>query len=126
MTPNPQIPTEAQEQQALIEWATLAAHKHPELALLTHIANEGKRSGRTGAQLVRMGLRKGFPDLLLPVARGGYHSLAIELKRSKGGKTSDAQRWWINRLLEQGYYATVCYGWQDARRVIEDYLKGEL
>jgi len=59
-----------------------------------------------------------------PVARGSCHGLAIELKRTKGGRVSAEQRWWINRLLEQGYCAAVCNGWQAAKRVIEDYLRG--
>jgi len=120
------VPTEAQEQTALIEWAATQHSKYPELALLFHVVNEGKRTGRNGAQLVRMGLRSGVPDLCLPVARGGYNALYIELKRTKGGRVSEQQRWWISRLLEQGCYATACNGWQAARKVIEDYLGGEL
>ena len=72
------------EQQALFEWAAYQKCKYPELECMYHIPNEGKRSPQTGAKLKRMGLSPGVPDICLPVARGGYSALYIELKRTKG------------------------------------------
>lgn len=63
--------SETEEQQYLFEWARLAACKWPELALLYHIPNEGKRTAITGARLKSMGLKSGVPDVCLPVARAG-------------------------------------------------------
>lgn len=115
-------PSEYEEQAYLFEWRDLQCGAMPELGLLTHIANEGKRSPAAGAMLKRIGLRPGFPDLMLPVARGGYHGLFIELKITDGGRVSDAQREWLRALNRQGYLAVVCYGWQDASGVIMRYL----
>ena len=115
-------PTEMEEQTALLSWARLAQGKWPELALLYHVPNEGKRSRTAGARMKAEGLKKGVPDLCLPVARGGCHGLYIELKRVRGGRVSDDQQRWLDALNEQGYFATVCRGWQQAAAEIQNYL----
>ncbi len=119
----PPVPTEGEEQEALFEWAETMEYKYPELRALYHIANEGKRSKATGAKLKREGLREGVSDIHLPVKRGQYGSLYIELKRRKGSRVSDEQREWINLMWELGNAAYVCYGWEEARERIEEYLK---
>ena len=120
----PPTATEAQEQEALFRWAAFAEGKWPALSLLYHIPNEGKRSAANGAALQRQGLRAGFPDICLPVARGGYHALYIELKRF-GEKPSKKQRDWLEDLREEGNAATWCCGWAAASEIISKYLKGE-
>ena len=57
------VPTETQEQIALMEWAAVMQGRYAELALLFHIPNEGKRSYQVGGQMRRMGLKRGVPDL---------------------------------------------------------------
>lgn len=116
------IPTEADEQKALFRWADAARCKYPELELMHHIVNEGRRDGRTGYNLRLMGMKRGVPDVCLPVARGGFHGLYVEMKRVKGGRPSPEQYWWREKLREQGYRAEICYGWEDAARVIREYL----
>ena len=69
-----------------------------------------------------MGGRAGVPDLCLPVPRGKYHGLYIELKTVTGRATAE-QEWWGDRLLEQGYFWEVCHGWESAVRVLEWYLE---
>lgn len=120
--PKKLIPTEAQEQTMLIEWAEMMQGRYPELALLFHIPNEGRRSYQYGRELKRQGLKKGVPDLCLPVARGMYHGLFIEMK-SQVGRPSGEQLVWIDALRNEGYAATVCHGWREAAQFIEDYLK---
>ena len=75
------------------------------------------------ARLRAQGVKSGVPDLCLPVARGGNHGLYIELKRQRGGRISEEQVRWIDGLLEQGYAAAICKGWQEAASVIIDYLQ---
>lgn len=116
------VPTEHEEQAALMDWIADNSGKHPELKLFYHIPNEGKRSPAAAMRLLSEGLKKGVPDNFLPVARGGYHGLYIELKRVRGGKLSPEQRQWIDNLNAQGYRAEVCKGWQASVQVIEDYL----
>lgn len=120
------VPSEAEEQRRLMIWADLNAWKYPELASLFHIANEGRRSRSTGANLKAQGMKPGVPDLCLPVARCGCHALYIELKRMKGGKPTKEQLEWINRLTKNGNMALVCCGWEQAAEVIEGYLQERL
>jgi hypothetical protein len=117
------VPTESQEQQALFHWARLQEGAFPELGLLVHVPNGGLRNMPEAVRFKAEGVRKGFPDLLLPVARGGYHSLAIELKRRKHSRISPEQKRWIDSLNGQGYLAVVCYGWEEAEKTITGYLR---
>lgn len=114
---------ESEEQEAVVTWAMLSAGRYPELKLLYHIPNEGARSITYANQLKRMGLRRGLPDLCLPVARGKFHGLYIELKRNGKCKISEEQQSWINDLSEQGYKAIICYGADETIRAIKTYLE---
>lgn len=96
----------------------------PELKLLYHIPNEGKRSRAGGARMVAEGLKKGVPDICLPVARGESHGLYIELKRERSGKPTPDQLAWMEALMAQGYAVSLCHGWLAASQVILDYLEG--
>nr|DAL99745.1 MAG TPA: Nuclease [Caudoviricetes sp.] len=115
---------EDREQEMLMRWARETEIVHPELALLHHIPNGGKRNPAEAAHLKRLGVKAGVPDLCLPVARGGFHGLYIELKAGKNRPT-EMQKTWIDALSAQGFAAFVCYGAAYARKVIEAYLKGE-
>ena len=120
------VPTESEEQIALFEWAQLMQNKHPELELLHHIPNGGKRPIGVARKLKTEGTKSGLPDICFPVPWGNCHGLYIELKRTKGSSISDPQKWWIEQLNIQGYLAIFCYGWEDARKVILNYLKFEI
>lgn len=109
------------EQKALFLWADLLIPKVPELALLFAIPNGGQRNIIIARKLKDEGVKAGVPDMFLPVARGNYHGLFIELK-SKDGVTSKNQDYWLRRLSEQGFMAQVCYGWTEAKETIEKYL----
>ncbi len=122
--------TEDQEQIALFEWARLARGKHPELALLLHVPNGGSRHLLEAVKLKRMGIKPGVPDILLPVPRRGLSGLWIEMKREslrpktakgKGGVSED-QTWWLKELWRHGYQASVAWGFEEARTIIERYL----
>lgn len=89
---------------------------------VVHIANEGKRSVSYGRTLKAMGMRKGFPDLFVPRSRGQYHGLAIEMKYGKG-KVSEDQKEWLELLSKEGYATCVCYGADEAIKIIEQYNK---
>jgi hypothetical protein len=117
-----QNPLESKEQSALFEWAILMERRVPELRKLFHIPNGGLRNKLIAVRMTAEGVRRGVPDMCLPVARQGFHGLYIELKRRKGGRLEPEQEDWIRFLAEQGYKAVVCYGFDNARAVIEDYL----
>ena len=117
--------TELQEQAALFEWAALSEGKYPALKWLYAIPNGGKRKIVTAVNLKRAGVKKGVPDICLPVARGKWHSLYVEMKEEEGGRISIEQKIWINGLTAEGNKAVVCKGWEAARDTILDYLGGK-
>lgn len=117
------LPTESEEQIALFEWATLQSGKYPELLWMFHVPNEGRRSMPTAVRLKREGLKRGVPDIFLPVPRGIYHGLFIELKSQSGGRRSNEQKEWIQFLRSQGYVAEFRNGWQAAAELILKYLR---
>ena len=118
-------PLEHDEQAALIDWTILMSRNWPELKLFYHIPNEGKRSPAAAGRLKQEGMKRGVPDNCLPVPRGKYHGLYIELKRVKGGKPTPEQKQWVENLTGQGYLALICKGWEEAAKVIERYLREE-
>ena len=77
------IPHEGNEQEALFRWAAFVRGRFPEIDLLYHIPNGGSRNRLEAANLKRQGVKSGVPDLCLPVARGKYHGLYIEMKYGK-------------------------------------------
>lgn len=132
-------PTEDVEQICLFRWANAQQGKYPELALMYHIPNGGKRSKSEAARFRAMGVKAGVPDIFLPVGiqkldsvdrgqytiiRTKYNGLYIELKRQRGGTVSAAQKQWISDLRTAGYAVEVCKGWEVAAAVITDYLEG--
>lgn len=95
------------------------------------------RKGQTyspeGAKLKRMGACAGFPDLIiypekvienLEVVLRAIRKppLHLELKAEQG-RLSDAQKEWIDWLTYNGHEAKVAYGFDEARQIVDDYLK---
>lgn len=116
------VPTEDSEQKWLFEWSQQPSiqEKYPDLEMLYHIPNE--RSDKVQASILKqMGVKSGVPDLHLPVASGGYHSLYIELK-ALDGKPDYNQLCWAERLKANGNAHAFCYGWKQATEVLEWYL----
>jgi hypothetical protein len=113
------------EQAALMRWAALQSRRYPALEMLFAIPNGGRRDAVTGARLKAEGVKAGVPDIFLPWPAGGWHGLFIELK-AQGGRPTQAQRWWIERLQEAGYMAEVCYGWEEAAEVLAAYLDARI
>lgn len=112
---------ETADQIALFDLALLLEKQHPELRLMFHVPNEGKRSVYSGAELKRAGLKKGVPDVMLPVARKGYHGLAIEMKTGKNNPTEE-QKKWLTGLAGEGWLCYVCRGYEAAATVLGDYM----
>lgn len=126
MKPKGITPLEGEEQAFLFTWARFATQTYPELSLLFHIPNGGSRHPAEAVNLKRQGVRKGVPDIFLPVARGGYHGLFVELKRKNGGRVQAEQMNWIQELNAQGYLALVVRGGDRAIDLLTKYIKGEL
>lgn len=120
---------EHREQRSFFKWASMQSGKFPELTLLYAIPNGGDRNARVGAKLKAEGVKAGFPDIGLPVPRGGYGGLFIEMKRpgnkaigQKKGRLRKNQRQWLRALEKAGNMTAVAYGWEDARKHVLNYL----
>ena len=126
------IQHEAVDQETVFQWAALMRPRYPELYLLYHIPNGGSRNALEAANLKRQGVKAGVPDLCLPVARGKYHGLYIELKKEGTRLKKKDGTWASEHIAEQaemleilefrGYKAVFCVGFDEAKKVIDDYL----
>lgn len=116
------INSEHKEQAALIRWCELSKYKYPQLANIYAVANGGYRHKTTAARMKAEGVKPGVPDLCLAWPAKGFHGLFIEMKRLVGGRLSDEQKAWSERLLAAGYQVKVCKGFEEAKQAIEDYL----
>ena len=80
------------------------------------------------AYLKAEGFKAGASDLFIACKSGRYAGLWIEMKDE--GKTassvSDAQRSHLSLMVNMGYRATWCAGFESAREVIEEYMKPDL
>ena len=107
------IPTESEEQIRFVQW--LKRH-HPGVKFFA-IPNGGVRNKRTAAILKAEGVSPGVPDLFFP---GLF--LFIEMKRQRGGVTSQAQRSWFAELESHGYRCELARGCEEAKTKFLDNL----
>ena len=125
--------SEHAHQAALFCWAADNVDRYPELRWMHAIPNGGLRSKAQAGKLKAEGVKSGVPDVFLPVARGYFHGLYIEMKKPalkpvRGGKggVSDEQTDFIQFARANGYAAAVCYDWNHAKNLICMYLDGTL
>lgn len=116
------IPLESWEQEQFFKWVYANQIKYPELQLVSGSMNGMRVGPAVRSQLKKQGLRRGIPDIDVPVARHGSHGLKIELKRVSGGAVSEDQERMHELLKLQGYSVIVCYGWRNAVDIIKKYL----
>lgn len=94
-------PTETKIQQGIIKWAKMQSCAQPELKLLYAIPNGANVPIVNRKRLVAEGMKKGIPDLCLPIPRRDYGALYIEVKTQKGNLSKD-QKEMINLLEQNG------------------------
>ena len=111
---------EHREQCALFKWMSY----HSIFDCTFAIPNGGHRDIRVAVKLKSEGVKSGIPDIFIPIARGKVHGLFIEMK-SKKGRASEKQNLMIGRLKEKGYEVKICFGFDDAKKTIEEYLSHE-
>lgn len=120
--------TESEEQREVVRWFR---GEFPELSQAIRLSMNGinfgsMRSSPKGARMISMmrsqGMTDGETDLAFLIPNDQFHGLLIEMK-TKNGKPTDKQLAYINFMNGQGYFATVCYGAEDAKRTIESYIR---
>lgn len=113
--------SEDTEQVVVIQWARFQEQVHPELRLLHHCPNGGSRNKVEAAKLKQMGVKAGIPDLHLPVPKGIYNGLYIEMKYGNGS-IQKTQREFLKAAAKYGHYCCVCYGAEEAIGVLREYM----
>jgi VRR-NUC domain len=122
---------EHSHQCALMQWIVFNRKDWPDLDLIFAIPNGGGRTMSVAASLKAEGVKAGVPDLFLPVPRGIYAGLWIEMKRpgvakhAHGGR-SEKQVEWHKRLIKLRYAVIVAYGYKSAILGITKYYLGLL
>ena len=126
--PKKRIQWEQMCQMQCVAWFkfTYPQHRKP----FYHIPNEGLRPVWVGRKLNAMGMKTGMLDIHLDVpstAKNGklYYGLRIEMKPAKKdcpSKVTPEQRETIQVMNDNGYFACVCYGYDEFKDVIQWYL----
>ena len=127
-------PTEDQEQEAFVQWLRLKGYPHFRVPNETYT-----RSWSQKAKNKKLGVSSGVPDLFVAVPFPPPHLIiahkdrddevrnktlvSIEMKRKKGGVTSENQKKWIKTLNEAGIQTVVCKGCDAAIEFIESITK---
>lgn len=121
------LPTESQEQAAVVEWFRLT---HPGMIILAipngaHLGGDEQQRAIQMARLKREGLEAGAADLLVAVPRFDTTppsaGLWLEMK-SLSGKPSAEQLAFGDRVRLAGYEWGCCRGAEQAIRLIRTYL----
>lgn len=107
------------EQIAVVQWLRV---QYPKV-LFTSSGAGLITNARTGGLMKKLGYSAGTPDIMIFEPRGGFHGLFIEMKY-KDGIVSENQELWIRELVAKNYQAYVCYGFLEAREIIDGYLGG--
>jgi hypothetical protein len=102
------------------------------------VPNGGQRDKITAGKLKAEGVKRGVPDVTLPLPmrlapEAGqwafrYCGLYVEMKRPKAneqrqGVTSPEQDDWIAYLRSVGYAVAVCFDWEAAAKQIQSYVE---
>jgi len=116
---------EFQMQAAVFTWARNPAvlAKYPGINLLEGSMNGVKLTAAQAGKAKAAGMLKGAHDLTLPVPRGGFTGLSIELKAGKN-KPTEEQIAYGDALIEQGWKVLYLWNdWEEVKDEIERYLR---
>jgi hypothetical protein len=126
-----QIPTEGDEAECLMQWAQMRRHLGRKvsdyLIMIPNgavLAGDARERAIAMARMKRQGFRPGVFDYILAIPVEPYPGLWIELKRQKLGVVSDEQKRFELAMSVMGWATAIAKGWDEARAVIEKYLKG--
>lgn len=106
--------------------------QHPKVMFNTDLSGIRLTQGQA-KKLPGLRSSRGMPDLFIMEPRGSYHGLFIELKRDgeklhqKNGKWKNThieeQAEILSKLKMRGYKANFAIGFDEAREIIDEYLK---
>jgi len=112
--------SESAHQKALFAWIAQQT-AYPELKLAFAIPNGGHRDKITAARMKAEGAKAGVWDVFLPVPRGPWCGMFIEMKAGKN-RLTEMQREFRDNLAGN-YRFAVYYGWEEARDEMMRYME---
>jgi hypothetical protein len=124
---SPRVQREEQMQRDLFTWIRGQEGYASELRWCFHVPNGGHRHPAVAGKMKAQGVRRGVPDLVLPVRRPRpvdqmWTGLALELKVGRNWLTEE-QNDWLNILKTHGWMIDVIHDdWRIAANKIARYL----
>ena len=109
--------SEAGLQSSVIQYIKL---QYPKIRYCASLGGQYQKYPSQRNKAKATGYVKGFPDLQICEARGGFFGLFLEIKE-KGYATID-QKKWIEDLNERGYFAKCVKGLDDIIETIDIYM----
>jgi hypothetical protein len=117
---------ESSEQIKIFEWIKQNEEAYPVLKTIFHTPNSffGTNFGIV-MWLKKLGMRKGVYDIIVPIAKNGYSSLWIEMKKEKGKLTSEQKMFseLINTYSDSPTKFEVFYDADSCILSIKEYLQ---
>lgn len=110
---------------AFFDFCRYMEEQHPAYRLAFHVPNERKASIQRRVALKRAGVRKGIPDIVIPVPNDKYAGLYIEMK-VKPNKASSEQMAVLRHLNSVGNYAVLCWSASEAIETLKKYVANQL
>ena len=120
--------TEHSHQAAFFCWLQNNKHLQPGFEFAYAVPNGGKRNKREAMNLVKCGVRRGVPDVVVPIPCGQYHGLYIEFKKPslersmKGTVTDEDQIKYRDYLISSNYGYFVAFSYLQAIDATINYL----
>ena len=107
--------------------------QYPDVIFNTDLSGAGKLTIGQATALKALRSGRGFPDLVIYEPRDDYHGLFLELKKEGTriwnkklvGATPhiEEQAQMIDKLEDRGYRAVFAVGFDEAKKIIDNYLK---
>ncbi len=89
-----------------------------------HVANESKSAPQYRAKLRKKGMKKGVPDLILPIPHGEFSGICFELKRNSGAaRVSPEQKQFAGIFSKANFMFCYTYGLDEIKKAFNEYLQ---
>lgn len=108
-------------QKACVEWFELR-YQNRGLGVIVSIPNEGRRNAKTGGRLKKMGLKAGFPDLMI-IKKSDilFIEMKTEHKKSTTSEKQDAMHCVLKKLSHK---VIVCRSIDSFIGLVEKFMIG--
>lgn len=118
----PRKSEEFDNQSAYFQILALKEKQYPMLKFIFAMQSGAYLSIKTRMKEKKAGMKKGVPDVCIPIQSDGYGGAYIENKSAKG-RLKPEQKEFIEHLEKNNYCVKVCYTLDEAILFTEEYLQ---